>query len=109
MISIIGVIGLSTTNDHADITELSPFDENTVFLKVFDGGSMATGVISHFSVEVYDNHPSGSPFRYSLLSRLRRILSERSSACSINDVSVLLPYKHWFLLCIFRTLTSSWK
>lgn len=72
-----------------DITELLPFDENTVFLKVFDGGSMATGVISHFSVEVYDNYPSGSPVQvFSAVETPKDTMNGSYVSVSINDVSV---------------------
>ena len=45
-----------------DITELLPFNDETVYLKVSDSSkTSSTGVIESFSVEVYNNYPSGIP------------------------------------------------
>jgi len=45
-----------------DITELLPFEDDTLFLKVFDSFSnFTTGSIEFFSVEVFDNYQSGVP------------------------------------------------
>ena len=45
-----------------DITELLPFNDETVYLKVSDSSKTSSmGVIESFSVEVYNNYPSGIP------------------------------------------------
>ncbi len=45
-----------------DITELLPFEDDTLFLKVFDSFSnFTTGSIEFFSVEVFDSYQSGTP------------------------------------------------
>jgi C1A family cysteine protease len=45
-----------------DITELLPFNNETVYLKVSDSSkTSSTGTIESFSVEVYNNYPSGIP------------------------------------------------
>jgi len=44
-----------------DITELLPFNNETLYLKVYDTKTGSTGTIEFFSVEIYDNYPSGVP------------------------------------------------
>jgi len=45
-----------------DITELLPFEDETLFLKVFDSFSdFTTGSIEFFSVEVFDSYQSETP------------------------------------------------
>ncbi|HRV02301.1 MAG TPA: hypothetical protein P5539_11470 [Mesotoga sp.] len=44
-----------------DITELLPFNNETLYLKVYDTKTGSTGTIEFFSVEIYDNYPSGIP------------------------------------------------
>ena len=44
-----------------DITELLPFNNETLYLKVYDTETGSTGTIEFFSVEIYDNYPSGVP------------------------------------------------
>lgn len=47
-----------------DVTELMPVNLRGRFsgmLKVFDGEFLTTGVVEHFSVEIYDNYISGIP------------------------------------------------
>jgi len=44
-----------------DITELLPFNNETLYLKVYDTKTDSTGTIEFFSVEIYDNYPSGVP------------------------------------------------
>ncbi|PNE23374.1 Two component regulator three Y domain protein, partial [Mesotoga sp. Brook.08.YT.4.2.5.1] len=44
-----------------DITELLPFNNETLYLKVYDTNTGSTGTIEFFSVEIYDNYPSGIP------------------------------------------------
>jgi len=44
-----------------DITEFLPFNNETLYLKVYDTKTGSTGTIEFFSVEIYDNYPSGVP------------------------------------------------